>query len=447
MGAFLADVKIIAGPLPLVLDGLAIVAFVLLAARLFPERGARIRWSATVAVALTTGAVIGVLTCWLVGDVFNAFDVFLGPATRFWVSTAFASIALALANLWRTRARRRIGAVAAIVLFTLMGALGVNADFGQYATLGSITDAAAFTPMPHAILEAQRSGVNTGATGVSDLWRTWIPPAGLPAHGVVGAVTIPATVSHFGARTALVYLPPAALVPNPPMLPVLVMLSGQPGSPQNIFVSGHLDAILDQLAATHNGLAPIVVVPDQLTAPGINPMCVDSPIGNSATYLTVDVPRWIRANLAVASSAAAWAIGGYSQGGTCAIQLGGQHPELFGSFLDISGQIQPKIGTDDVTIALGFGGSKSAWEAAKPLSILARNAPYVDEVGVVIVGALDVKYSPGAQTIADGSNAAGIHTTLLSSPGTDHDWNTVKFGFEKGLPTIYRHMGIESPLS
>jgi len=54
----------------------------------------------------------------------------------------------------------------------------------------------------------------------------------LAAAGVVSTVVIPGSVSGFAARPAWVYLPPAALVRNPPALPVLVLLHGQPGSPR-----------------------------------------------------------------------------------------------------------------------------------------------------------------------------------------------------------------------
>ena len=53
----------------------------------------------------------------------------------------------------------------------------------------------------------------------------------MPAVSRNGPVIIPATVSGFRARDAHLYLPPAVLVPNPPELPVLVMMMGLPGGP------------------------------------------------------------------------------------------------------------------------------------------------------------------------------------------------------------------------
>ncbi|MEO8095724.1 MAG: alpha/beta hydrolase-fold protein, partial [Pseudolysinimonas sp.] len=358
-----------------------------------------------------------------------------------------AGIADAVVSLPRSRAPRRALSITSIVIFALLGALGVNGDFGQYPTLASVLGISSIPDLPTSLVKAQRAAAGSASATVLPLWQTWHAPADLPKRGVVGAITITAAVSHFHARRALVYLPPAALVPNPPALPVLVMLSGQPGSPENIFISGHLNTIADRIAAANNGLAPIVVVPDQLTAPGVNPMCVDSKIGNSATYLTVDVPNWIRANLNVQSATQSWGIGGFSQGGTCAVQLGAGHPEIFGSILDISGELEPKVGSLEETIARGFAGDAAAYDRAKPLSILAANSPYRNTVGVFAAGSLDSKYTPWIATVSAAASAAGIRTTVFSSPGTAHDWYTVRYVLAKGLPVLYSQMGLMRPAS
>jgi len=444
VGPFLSGIRVIGGPLPVVIEIIAALAALALLVRPAP-RGRRLRWAIAATLAMVVGAAIGLLACWIVGDVLNTFDVTLSAISRAWVATAFAGVALAMASLPRSRARRRIGALASVVVFALLGALGVNANFGQYPTLASIFGVGSFSEMPAHVLAAQRAAADSAPAGQLQLGSTWHAPADLPARGLVGAVTIPSTVSHFAARQALVYLPPAALVANPPALPVLVMLSGQPGSPENVFISGHLDKLMNQFAAQDGGLAPIVVAPDQLGAPGINPMCVDSTIGNSATYLTVDVPAWIRANLDVQSATAAWGIGGFSQGGTCAIQLGAGHPDMFGSIIDVAGELEPKIGTPEVTIAKGFAGDAVAYDAAKPLSIIASHAPFANTVAVFAAGQLDVKYTPWVATVAEAAKSAGIHTTVLDSPGTAHDWYTVRYALEHGLPTIFNQMGLEKP--
>lgn len=433
MGPFLAAVQVIGGPIPVVLWVLSGVALVALLVRPLPP-GRRARWALVAAAALVVGAAVGLLVCWLVGDVANAFDVALSPVSRAWVAAGFAGVAVAAVSLARSRPARRAGAVGAAVLFVLVGAVGVNADFGQYPTLASIVGASSFPDLPGAALDAQRTSTAPAGAAVS----------GEPGKGLVGAVTIPATVSHFAARQALVYLPPAALVPDPPALPVLVMLSGQPGSPENLFLAGHVDSELDAFAEEHSGLAPIIVVPDQLSAPDVNPMCVDSAIGNSATYLTVDVPAWIRANLHVEDAPGGWGIAGFSQGGTCSIQLGAAHPELFGAILDISGELEPKVGSPAHTTAVGFAGDSAAYEAAKPLAILSANAPYAATTAIFGAGALDTKYTPWIATVEKAAAAAGMTTTLLSSPGTAHDWYTVRTVFREALPDLARAWGLGS---
>lgn len=443
MGSFFTGVRIIGGPVPLVIAcvGLILVAVLILRRR----RTAGRKWPWAVVASLIIGAVVGLGITWLFVDVLNAFDTSLSPLSRAWIAASFAAIALALVNLRRSRARRKVGALASVLVFVLVGATGVNAEFGQYTTIGSLTGASPYENMPAQVLLDQKAAIDSGVRAAGAIWKNWTPPADLPAKGIVGHITIPATVSHFQAREALVYLPPAALVSNPPALPVLVMMSGQPGSPDHVFAAGHLDSLFDAIASHNGGLAPIVVVPDQLSAPGVNPMCVDSTIGNSATYLTVDVPNWIRGNLHVQSGASAWAIGGFSQGGTCSIQLGADHPELFGSILDVSGELEPHAGSAEQTIAKGFGGNAAAYAAAKPLAVLARHAPYADTVAVFAVGALDSRYNPIVRTVTAAAEKAGMRTTFLSSPGTSHDWSTVRYAIQNGMPVILAHMGLTKP--
>jgi S-formylglutathione hydrolase FrmB len=169
-------------------------------------------------------------------------------------------------------------------------------------------------------------------------------------------------------------------------------------------------------------------------------MCVDGPLGNSASYLTDDVPAWISAHLPVSSSRTDWFIAGFSQGGTCSIQLGAAHPERYGGILDISGEVVPSIGP--TTIAQGFSGSATAYEAAAPSAILAAHAPYPDTLGIFGYGSDDSRYGPGVRRVAAMASAAGIPTTTFVSDGTAHDWHTVHTVFDRALPVIAARFGL-----
>jgi S-formylglutathione hydrolase FrmB len=364
------------------------------------------------------GVLVGAGIAWLASDVLDLFGVGLSPTTRMWSAALFAGLALVILGLVTLPRRGRVVAVLALPLVLLTAAAGVNSDFGQFPTL--------------------RTALGIPVFGALDTKPT------IGTHGTVGTVIIPPTLSGFHARPALVYLPPAAIQVHPPVLPVVEMLSGQPGSPQDVFTAGHLASILDGWAAKHGGTAPIVVVPDQLGAPEQNPMCVDSALGNSATYLTVDVPTWVRAHFRVASAPAGWAIAGFSQGGTCAAQLGAGHPELYGTLFDISGELAPKAGTPEQSVQAAFGGSQAVYAAAAPAAILAAHAPYRSLRAILAVGGNDARYLPWTHTLADAATAAGVSTTIIISPGTSHDWPTVRYAWSTAMPLLARALGLES---
>lgn len=396
------------------------------------------RWIVPTLAATAAAAGAGILAVWFVGDVLDVFDYTFTVTFRLWIAVMLAGGAFAAMSFRRTKLWRKLVAAAAIVSVALTSALFINADFGEYRTIGDL-----FVPpevpalsLPH---DASAGAADVATRGFA---ATWTPPADMPAMGSVGETTIPATLSHFDARDAVVYLPPAARVSKPPKLPVMVMLSGQPGAPEDLFVKGGLARTLDAYASAHKGLAPIVVVPDQLGAPEKNPMCVDSPLGNSATYITQDVTAWIQANLPVTTDHRYWGIGGFSQGATCTTQFGPAHPDLYRTWFDIAGEQAPTIGDD--TVRAAFGGSQAAYDAAKPASILARNAPYSDVAAIVGYGSLDTRLGPETEKIGAAMKAAGVSTTQIVSPGTAHDWNTVGYIFGKGIPLLAERLGLNT---
>ncbi|WP_223227612.1 alpha/beta hydrolase [Leifsonia xyli] len=385
--------------------------------------------------AAAGGGIVGALLVWLTDDVLDLFGVGLTPVTTMWTALGFAGVGLAIANLFRSRWWRKLIAVVSVPVFLAAAAAGVNVDFGAYRNLN---DALGVVPYGPLNLHAEYGEIVAGTD-----WAGTTQQTEAPAKGEVGTVRIPATVSHFPARQAVVYLPPVALGPNPPALPVLYALSGQPGAPADMFTAGRIASFMDAYAAEHNGYAPIVVAPDQLGGPGRNPMCIDShEFGNSATYILTDVRNWIASHLRVSSDPAAWGIFGYSEGATCAVQFASGHPQLFGSALASSSELGPTLGVEALTIARGFGGSRSAYEKAQPAAMMETHAPYENSTMVLGAGQDDAKYTAFAKTLHEDALRAGIHAELLISPGTAHDWNTVRHTLAKGFPQIAGQLGL-----
>lgn len=403
-------------------------------------------WRRTLAglVAAVVGGFLGWFVVWLVTDVFDLFGVALTPVTTLWTALGFGGVSLAVANLFRSRWWRKVVAAMSIPVFLAAAFCGINADFGAYRNLN---DVLGVVPYGSLQLHSERGEVVPGTD-----WRATVPAAGtgsspgeLPAKGEVGTVRIPGTESRFPAREAVVYLPPVALTAHPPALPVLYALSGQPGAPADMFTAGGIATAMDAFAAKHDGYAPIVVAADQLGGPGRNPMCVDSrDFGDSATYLLTDVRDWVRSNLRVSSDPAGWGVFGYSQGATCAVQFASGRPDLFGSALASSSELGPTLGDEELTISMGFGGSKRAYEEAQPAALMREHAPYRDSVMVFGAGQDDAKYTGFAETLNRDAKDAGVRAQLLSSPGTAHDWKTVRYVLAHGFPAIAGQMGLGS---
>ncbi|WIE74817.1 alpha/beta hydrolase-fold protein [Curtobacterium sp. MCSS17_007] len=394
----------------------------------------RLRRAAVRLGAAVVGALVGLGVVWWTGDVQDDFGVQFTPVTRMWVAFAFAAAALLLVVLVQGGWLARVLAVAAAGAVVLSAGLGVNVDFGFYK---DVEQAVATNPYPTRVLPALHSTERD--VSVAD----WHAPADMPRTGETLSVRIPGTVSHFRARDAVVWLPPAARVADPPRLPVLVALSGQPGQPADMFQTGDLGGFLDRYAAAHDGLAPIVVSPDQLGAPNRNPMCVDSRrLGRSATYVMTDTVRWIDHHLPVATGPGAWGVLGFSQGATCAEQFSTAHPEVFGTALAISSELAPVTGSARQSAALAFGGSTSAYRAAAPSAIMAAHAPYRDHLTVFGYGQDDAPYKASTEALRAAAVRAGMQTQVIVSPGSAHDWNTVRYVLANGLPTVLSHLGL-----
>ena len=249
------DASAIVGPVPLVISIMGVAAFaVLLAHR-------RRRWWTTVVPLLVGGAVtVAAGVGWIVNGWWRPFPDPLPPRVLTWGAVAFLALGLSVTT-WSTAGRRaRALAVPLLVPALLLPAMKINAFYGYYPTVRAalgIADADAVDLAELPVVPAVPAG------GGQPLSQTWQPPPDQPPAGRVARVDIPGTVSGFRSRPASVYLPPAYLsAQRRPLLPVLVLIAGQPGSPQDWLVAGKLTEVMNRFAAVHRGLAPVVVLPD-----------------------------------------------------------------------------------------------------------------------------------------------------------------------------------------
>lgn len=354
------------------------------------------------------------------------------------VGVGILTLLLAIMRIVRSKHRLRTIPVALITVLVVVLAVAnsINGLFAFYPTVGTAVGIKDYREIDLADVPGAQASPVTG----SPLSSVWQAPSGMPSDGVITTATIPGTASNFTTRPAEIYLPPAYFADPRPLLPVLVLLAGQPGAPIDWVVGGKLAETANAWAAEHNGLAPVVVVADGTGSAVANPLCVDSPKGNAATFLTVDVPTWIKQNLQVSSDPKQWAIGGLSYGGTCALQLATTHPELFPSFLDFSGQLQPTAGHADTTLQDYFNGDAAAFAAINPLDIMAAHQ-FPNTAGRFVVGADDRAYRDDLYKVFQAAQAAGMNVTFDEVPGS-HSYQVWSVALRESMDWLGTRLGM-----
>lgn len=422
-----------------IVDGPAIVVTTLLAAVglvvIVVRRPTR-AWLLTVLIAAGGGLLAAVVTWFVTVRVLNLFGTGLGLQNYLWIAAVFAGVAVAVASLWRARWWRRVVAVLCIPLFVVTGALAINADYGLDRTLGDLLAIPTAAPIRLA------ASTDSSAQG-SQLWRTWKPPADMPETGRVGMQTIPHTISGFPSRPAGIYLPPTALVKNPPRLPLVVMMLGQPGSPMPSFAS----EVLDPFARAHHGLAPIVIVADQLGNPYVDPLCLDTTrYGKAETFLTKDLPAWAETHLNITKDHRFWTVAGYSNGGECGLSLIVRHPGLFGNLIDASGEEFAGSDNPGLTLSEAFHGDQAAYDRVKPETYLAHHS-YAGVNAIFTAGSEDPAYWAAAQKMAKAANDAGMAVDLHEVMNGNHGRPAFASGMAEGFRVLYPVLGLAPPAS
>ncbi len=256
-------------------------------------------------------------------------------------------------------------------------------------------------------------------------------------QGALVALDVPATKSRFHHRPAMVWLPPAWFHGHV-ALPVIVLLGGTPGRPEDLVRAGAVDVVAERYAMAHGGRAPIIVLPDDNGSFFGDTECVNGPLGHAETYLTVDVPAFVRKRFGATTDPEHWAIGGISEGGTCALVLALRHPEVYRHVLDISGDPYPNLGIGpdgEARATWGlYGGDKSQWAAHNPVSLMA-NHPFAGDSAWFAAGAHDASHVHAARMLAAAAKRACITTKLKMSPG-GHTYMYFKVALRDALPWL-----------
>lgn len=427
------DAPLIAGPLPTAISVIGAVAAVFLVV----GRDRR-WWTRRVPTAVMCGLVLAA-ACALFVAVARPFPDLL-PRRMLWWLAVFGTGCALWALRWRgARWWRRLLGLLAVLALTATCLVKANAFYGYRPTLADAFGVPAANQIELSDLPAASPLVT--AAPQRPLAASWHAPLDMPRTGRISKVRLPGSRSGFPARAAWLYLPPAYLSSPRARLPVLVLVPGQPGGPEDWILAGQLATVMDRFAAVHDGLAPLVIVPDVTGSAMGNTMCLDSRLGAADTYLAFDVPAWAAANLQVDTSR--MAVGGFSFGGTCALQMAVRHPEVYPTFLDISGEAHPTLGDRGRTVNQAFGGDQAAFDRVDPITIL-RTQHLPASAGVIATGHDDREYGPQASEVTTAARAAGMTIAVLQLAGR-HTWVNASIALSASLPWISGRTGLLDP--
>lgn len=293
------------GTVPQTITTLVMVAMLALMLWLL-GRNLRVRGKSAVQISvrlvlLVIAAVMISSVCWFyVNDVWRPLPDYIGLEVFGPVAVGLISIFALIGILFSKSLKRIVTAVIVCVLALVASYTSPNIYYGTYATLadvfqgtGDVEDFDAiegaapvsdlFVPKNMATPSAtsQQSPASPKSSEIQQspaspksfeiqqsseihqsLQSQWKPRGEVGAEGVLASADIP--VTDFSPRTSYIYLPPAYFAHPRPLLPVLVLMAGQPGSPEDWVSIGHLKRRMDDFAAQHHGLSPIVVSVDQL---------------------------------------------------------------------------------------------------------------------------------------------------------------------------------------
>lgn len=422
------ELPVIEGPVPWIVYIVAVILVALLLIR--PMTGRR---ALGTVIAVVGGAIVG-FGLFLLLNAVNAFGDPQPLPVGLWSAAAFAGVGLAVATLWDPKVWRKVVAVFAVIWFALTAMIGINAFYGLNPTLGSIFGFVSENPI------AVPTPTGTRTAPATPLYESWKPPADMPAKGKTGTQVIPGTESGWQARPAGVYLPPAAQVQGGPALPVIVLMMGFPGNPD---VTPFTD-VLDKYAADNNGLGAIVIVADQIGTSGNDPACADSTAyGKAETYINVDVVSWVKKNLNVIDDPRYWTVGGYSNGGGCAIKYGAERPDIWKNILDMSGEEFPGSEDPESVTTNVYGGDAAKFDASKPASILAANKGKFEGVTAVFtVGGVDKPFQDAMAVVSKAAQDAGMQVTTFTIEGAGHLNDALIGGVSDGLSVLYPVLGL-----
>jgi len=254
--------------------------------------------------------------------------------------------AFAALMCWMVMTRRAVVRVlAAVVAFLVafwVGVLGVNKYFDYYPTWGAAV--ADLTGPGPAVAQISDSSLLSGKGGKAVVSMP-VDVTLAMREGYTVQVLLKGAQSHIN-RDGYIYLPPQYFQPayKSYKFPVIELIHGQPGAPQDWINVAGVTATLDTLVDKGLAKPVVLVMPDANGGERVSLQCLNVPNGpQDMTYLATDVPNDVASLLSghVQPPGDAWGIAGYSEGGYCAANMALHNYNTYGYAGVMSGYFAP----------------------------------------------------------------------------------------------------------
>jgi enterochelin esterase-like enzyme len=278
------------------------------------------------------------------------------------------------ALIWRALAARRaaFGVLAGCLAFVpamAFGILAVNKYYDYYQTWGAL------------LADFTNQGVDAAPQVPAVTFASGPQPATLDGsrdqllqaqqQGYLVRLMVTGPRSHL-TRVVYVYLPPQYFEPayGRYRFPVIELIHGQPGEPQDWVTVVGVTRAFDALLADQAAQPAVLVMPDANGGRAISLQCLNQAGGpQDLTYLAVDLPTQITRILRVQPPGSAWGVAGYSEGGFCAANMALRYPDRYGFAGVLSGYFKPSDNqlADPSRLVSPFNGNISLAEHNTPL--------------------------------------------------------------------------------
>jgi enterochelin esterase-like enzyme len=241
----------------------------------------------------------------------------------------------------RRVALRIIAACLAFVVAANFGVLLVNKYFSYYNTWGAaIADFS--NPSPNSGPQVSVGSMLVGDhSQVFDEHSVYLKLA--LQQGYTLHIAVAGKLSHI-TRSVYVYLPPQYFQPQYKSykFPVIELIHGQPGEPQDWINVVGVQVTLDNLVNEGRAKPAVLVMPDANGGNTISLQCLNQVGGpQDLTYLAKDVPAAISHMLRVQPPGLGWGVAGYSEGGFCAANMALRFRYRYGAAASLSGYFVP----------------------------------------------------------------------------------------------------------